>query len=145
MKSRIGIVILNYNKYEETIECVNSVLAQSYINKKIYIVDNGSTNESYLRIQQEYKKNLDVVIIKNDYNLGFANGNNVGIIKAREEQCEYVLVLNSDTIFTSENILNQIIAENENFVGIINLKCCNRDGSYQNKSFSPQNSIYIYG
>lgn len=49
--SKIGIVILNYNGWEDTIECVESLSKQSFENYQIIIVDNNSTNNSFDKIK----------------------------------------------------------------------------------------------
>ena len=46
MKNRIGVVILNYMNYVDTIACVNCTLNQSYTDYEIIIVDNGSSNQN---------------------------------------------------------------------------------------------------
>ena len=46
-EKEIGIVVLNYKNFHETIECVKSILLQKDVFFNIVIVDNGSSNESY--------------------------------------------------------------------------------------------------
>ncbi|MFT9191410.1 MAG: glycosyltransferase, partial [Liquorilactobacillus sp.] len=41
---KMGIILLNYLNYEDTIECLNSLKAQTVKNISIVIVDNGSNN-----------------------------------------------------------------------------------------------------
>ena len=69
-------VILHYLTAEDTINCVESILKQNE-ECKIIIVDNASNNGSIEQIEERYKKNTSIIIIKNEKNLGFADGNNI--------------------------------------------------------------------
>ena len=50
----LGIVILNYLNYKDTLECVKSLLGQSYKAFYIVIVDNHSANESYQVLRNNF-------------------------------------------------------------------------------------------
>lgn len=91
----IGIILVNYNGYEDTVECLKSLEAVTYANKKIYVVDNASTVKPE-EGQLEYIKAQSVYIPSKE-NLGFSGGNNLGIAKAIEDGCGFVLLLNNDT------------------------------------------------
>lgn len=101
----VYIILLNYNGYEDTIECVTSLESIDYINYRIIIVDNNSTDESE-RILRE--KLPQYIIIQAGSNLGFAGGNNVGIKYALENNADYILLLNNDTV-VKENFLNILV------------------------------------
>lgn len=96
MDELVYIVIVNYNGYEDTLECVDSIDKITYSNYRIIIVDNGSTNNSYQILKD--KCSSDIILISSDQNLGFAGGNNIGIRRALELGAEYVLLLNNDTV-----------------------------------------------
>lgn len=120
MKYDLGIVVLNYMNYHDTIECVNSLLNQEHDSFIIIIIENGSGNNSYKILQKEYKGKENVVVFDNKTNMGFARGNNEGIILAREKySCERVFVLNNDTILTSNKILLQLDGSVKPNIGII--------------------------
>lgn len=51
-KLRLSIIILNYNGWRDTVECITSLLKSSYSNFQIIIVDNFSPNDSELRIKE---------------------------------------------------------------------------------------------
>ena len=65
----VGIVILNYRNYQLTLECADSFLMQSGVEKQIVIVDNGSPNESYDILLEHYKDNpyVNVISLKNNH------------------------------------------------------------------------------
>ncbi len=95
---RVDIVILNWNRKNDTLECLKSLSKLNTSNFKIelVVVDNGSTDDSVDAFKKLNLSNLR--IIKNQENLGFAAGNNVGIRDAIARGADYVIILNNDTI-----------------------------------------------
>ncbi|MCD4676681.1 MAG: glycosyltransferase [Desulfobacula sp.] len=73
---KVAIIILNWNGKEDTIECLESLEHITYSNYEILLVDNGSTDGSAECFRERYP---GMEIIENGENLGFAEGNNVGI------------------------------------------------------------------
>ena len=94
----IYIILINYNGYKDTIECVQSLKKINYKNFKIVIVDNASTNDSIVHLN----KLDDCTIIESKNNLGFAGGNNLGIKYAIKNLADYVLLLNNDTVVEND-------------------------------------------
>lgn len=101
----VSIVILNYNGYEDTIECLASLLKVDYPDFQIVLVDNGSVNQSVKEIRQWARGHEELlvkrkfIILENKENSGFARGNNLGIRYALSHfNSEYILVLNNDTV-----------------------------------------------
>lgn len=92
---QVAIIILTWENYEETADCLDSLRSVNYDNCRIIVVDNGSNDGSVSRLRQEYGW---CEFIVNDKNIGFARGNNVGISHALETGTDYVLLLNDDTI-----------------------------------------------
>ena len=64
MRKKIGAVVLNYKKYEDTLTCVNSLLNPSYSNTEIVIVDNGSGNESVKIFNSHFKLKAYCILAK---------------------------------------------------------------------------------
>lgn len=97
MEKKIFVIILNWERPQLTIDCLKSLkkLDTKGFNLKIVVVDNGSKDDS-VQLIRDFDSQL--MIIKNKQNLGFAEGNNVGIGRALEEGAEYVLILNNDTL-----------------------------------------------
>jgi len=98
----IGVIILNWNGINDTLECIASLKALNYPSYKIIVVDNGSTDDSLLQLKTHHP---DLTLIENKKNLGFAEGNNQGIMHAIEQGFEALLVLNNDTV-VDPNLLN---------------------------------------
>ena len=92
---KIGIIILHYKGKNLTINCLTSLegLKNSNISLIKILVDNNSPEP----IEGLEKKFKDIVILKNSQNLGFAEGNNVGIRYALKNGARWVLILNNDT------------------------------------------------
>ena len=89
------IIVLNWNGKEDTVECLESLNHISYPNYEVIVVDNGSTDDSVEQLKARYP---EIKVIENQENLGFGEGYNVGIRTALQENTEYVLLLNNDTI-----------------------------------------------
>ena len=53
MPPKVAIILLNWNEYQDTIECVLSLKEMEYANYEILIVDNGSTNDSVEILQEK--------------------------------------------------------------------------------------------
>ena len=97
----IAIIIVNYNNYEDTIKCVNSIREnEKKIKYEIILVDNASTNNSI----EELSKIEGIVLINNKRNGGFAFGNNIGIKYAIDKNFEYIMLLNNDTEIEKNSI-----------------------------------------
>ena len=91
----VGIVILNWNGWEDTIEAVASTRALAYANHRVYVVDNASTDGSETRLRHW---DPGLAILRSGGNLGWSGGNNVGIAAALRDGCRHVLLLNNDAL-----------------------------------------------
>lgn len=112
----IGVVILNWNGKEDTVNCLASLQGSSYKNFEPIVVDNGSTDDSVACIQKKFP---DVTILETSKNLGYAGGNNVGISYALKKNHAFVLLLNNDTVVDRDMLKNFIeTAEQNPSVGI---------------------------
>lgn len=101
----VFIIILNWNRLGDTLECIKSVRLLNYQNYKIILVDNGSMEGSSDVIREKYN---DIVLIKNMENLGYAEGNNVGIRFALSKGADYIWLLNNDTV-VDQNALGTMV------------------------------------
>ncbi len=107
-RPNVCVVILNWNNYADTKECLTSLLAVDYPQYSIVVVDNGSRHEDYARLKEAYGGHEKIRLIRNDENLGFTGGNNVGMRLALERQADYILLLNNDTI-VDKGLLSALI------------------------------------
>lgn len=170
MASRVSIIILNWNGWEDTIECLESVYQIEYPDYDIVVVDNSSKDISIekikeyaagnLRIESDFfkynpnnkplhlieysqeelrfsdkiRKDLslkrnsnnspsekELILIKNNENYGFAEGNNIAIKFAMEVlKPNYILLLNNDTVVDPSFLTKLInIAESDSKIGFL--------------------------
>ncbi|WP_035797075.1 glycosyltransferase family 2 protein [Butyrivibrio sp. MB2005] len=96
LKALVCIILVNYNGFEDTVECVKSLKKITYPNVKIVVVDNGSTEKATSSQYLFLKSNCYFINSKD--NLGFSGGNNLGIKYASSWAPDYYLLLNNDTI-----------------------------------------------
>jgi len=88
----VSIIILNYNAGNLLLDCVSSIMKSSYINFEIILVDNISEDNSHIQCKEKFPT---IKLIKNSENLGYCEGNNVGL---RAANGKFIVVLNPDTI-----------------------------------------------
>ncbi|MFH7832027.1 glycosyltransferase family 2 protein [Bacillus luti] len=125
MEPLVGIVVLNWNNLEDSVDCIESLERIEYSNYKIIFVDNGSNDNSPKEIKKKFQ---DITVIENGENLGFSAGNNVGIRKALEYGAEYVLVLNNDSIVARDFLTILVDSmEKNNEIGVIGPKVLNEN------------------
>ncbi len=115
LKKRLsfGFVILHYKTDAQTCRCIDSII--NNINDDNYIiivVDNFSNNGSIEKVEKKYRKNKKIHILKNNKNLGFARGNNVGINWLNDNyKVEFIVVLNNDTQIISNDFISNVRKE----------------------------------
>jgi GT2 family glycosyltransferase len=136
---KVSIILLNYNGYQDTIECFESLEKISYTNYNIIIVDNDSPDKSIDKINAYmHKRNLDyeyyenieftqntipdkfITLIQSGSNRGYGHGNNIGIKYGLKSNSDYILLLNNDTI-VEKDFLEPLVKElvkNKN-IGIV--------------------------
>lgn len=116
---KIFILILNYQRPKETIECLHSIVKFSncqIFKLSIILIDNGSQDESVELIRKKFPH---LKIIENKKNLGFAGGNNVGIKYALRKSADFILLLNNDTEVYSDFLIQLIkVMRKDKNVGI---------------------------
>lgn len=118
---RISIITLNFNGSEDTIKLLGSLEEQTDKDFEVIVVDNASEETDYRNLQTFTDTlNLKTRIIKNNRNLGFSGGNNVGIRQALENGSDWVVWLNNDTWVESTFIerLKSILSAKNGVVGI---------------------------
>lgn len=99
IKELVYIILVNWNGWKDTIECINSLKKLSYSNFKVIVIDNGSRDESRVRLK---KYSSFIKLIHLDKNYGFSYANNVGIRWAIKNNAKYVLLLNNDTVVSPD-------------------------------------------
>lgn len=122
MKS-VFVSILNFNGNSNTLDCIESLIKINTPGFKltILVIDNGSSEK--LNLKSKSLGNIQIKVIRNEKNLGFSGGHNVGIKYALQDGADYVVILNNDT-YVHENFLKELlkVAEENNENGILSPK-----------------------
>ncbi len=148
MSGKVSIVVLNYRNSGDTEECLASLLAISYADREIIVVDNASQDGSldalarFLAERKVPHARLEasaceagqpfserVFLVQSPTNGGYAAGNNVGIRLALARGTDYVLILNNDTT-VREDFLAPLVAfaERRDDVAMVGPKVLNMEG-----------------
>lgn len=144
----LGIVILNYNGWSDTVECLDSLSKTTYENKCILVIDNFSKNDSFVKLieyaRDEWKydfqilnsendlvniNNNKLLIYQSDCNTGFAGGNNLGIRILKRNQINNIMLLNNDTV-VDENFIIPLLRELDKYKS--NIMLTSRIVNYNN-------------
>lgn len=106
MRTRVGIVVLNYLHPDDTIRCIRSVQKAEYRDGSLVVVDNGSRGE----VVDTLRETLDpaIPVIANGDNMGYAAGNNVGIRRALADGADFIWILNPDTVVESDTLSRMV-------------------------------------
>ncbi|WP_299701033.1 glycosyltransferase family 2 protein [uncultured Pontibacter sp.] len=131
---KIYIILVNYNGWKDTIECLESLLQLRYTNKQILVVDNNSPNGSLAHMLDWAKnryngrpkgfeliaeKNIteassgeaEMIFIEAAQNAGFAAGNNLAIRFAlRQHDFEFLWLLNNDTVVDADSLSELVMS-----------------------------------
>lgn len=122
---KVSIIILNWNQRKDTAECLESLNKLEYKNFSVVIVDNGSSDGSFEYLKGKFPH---ITLIRNEDNLGFAEGCNVGIRHALSTGTDYILLLNNDT-FAEKDVLDVLVrtAEADKDIGVLGGVNCSYD------------------
>jgi hypothetical protein len=94
MNPPVACIVLNWNGWRDTLDCLDALKECTYPELTIILVDNGSTDDSIARIRAAHP---EILLLESGKNLGFAGGNNIGIRYALAHEADYVWLLNNDT------------------------------------------------
>ena len=99
-KNKIVVIIVSYNGKEYWLDLMPTLLEEKYqdVDVEILVVDNHSDDGSAADLARTYP---GVKIIRNEENLGFVGGNNVGYEYAKKNKADYIYLLNQDTVVTN--------------------------------------------
>jgi len=114
---RVLVIILNWNGTEDTLRCLESLRQVEYDNFEVLVIDNGSAPGSADPIEIAFP---EVTLIRNEQNLGFSGGNNVGLRYARDTDSKYVLILNNDTAIDPQFVTELVkVAETDPRIAVV--------------------------
>ncbi len=99
--------VLNHNGWRDAVECVRSLLANPYPNRRILVVDNGSTDDSVSELSR-LVDGEQVLLAQTHRNLGSGGGTNFGIRRALEMGAEFILTLSNDLV-AAPNLISVLV------------------------------------
>lgn len=99
--SKTTIILVDYNGLDDTLKCLESLSKLSGPKPQVIVVDNGSSPSVATQIESAFG---NVEVLRSEENLGWAGGNNLGIRHALQEEADYLLLLNNDTVVAPELI-----------------------------------------
>jgi len=112
----IAAIMINYATADDTVDCAKSLLAQTYPNLQIIVVDNCSPDGSGERLCEELQEFCHVILSKE--NNGFSAGNNIGIDAALQFGAEYLLFINNDTVQDSNMVMNLYLESSRGTISV---------------------------
>lgn len=104
---KIFIVILNWNGSQVLLPCLRSVFSLAYTNFEVVVVDNASTDGSFESARSHFSR---AHFIRNEKNIGFAAGMNIGMKFALSKGAQYVWILNNDTLCGKDSLRELVSA-----------------------------------
>jgi GT2 family glycosyltransferase len=115
-------VTINWNGLNDTIECVESLLAQTHRLAEIIVVDNASDGDDAGRIVELFGP--AVTLIRNPSNLGCAGGYNSGIHSlAAHPAPDYILAVNNDVVADPDMVAEMVkLAQSDRTIGVVGPK-----------------------
>lgn len=123
---KVIIILLNWNRWKYTLECLESLESLNYPDFDVVVVDNGSEDGSQSQLEAARP---DLTLLQTGVNLGYAGGNNAGIKYALEHGADYVWVLNNDTLVNSNTLSALVEAacsrSRVGIVGSVSMFCAN--------------------
>jgi GT2 family glycosyltransferase len=119
MDKKVAIILVDYNGQKYLADCLDSLTKLDYPkeNYKIFFIDNGSSDDSLAYAQKNFS---DLEFIINSKNLGFAEGNNIGIEKALSLGYDYIYLINQDTVSEPDSLnkLVEVLASDEKIAAV---------------------------
>ncbi len=127
-RPKLSIVIVSFNTAKLTIDCIKSIYKHTKnLDFEVVVVDNGSSDKSLKELKKLSYLNLK--IIESKTNLGFGQGNNLGI---KSSSGQYILLLNSDTLLVMDILKDMVDWMDKNpKIGVLSCALKNKDGSIQ--------------
>ena len=111
MGSLCADVVVTYNRKELLAENIAALLAQSYHDHDILIIDNASTDGTKEMLIENYSYNKTLNVIRMKKNIGGAGGFFTGIKQAMKDTCDYLWIMDDDTVPTKDCLKELIDAK----------------------------------
>ena len=114
---KVSVITVNWNNFNDSAECLESLRKTTYPNFEVIVVDNGSEGDDVSLLKQRLGDSIRLIV--NDKNSGFAGGCNIGIKDALARGADYVVLLNNDTVVAPDFLEGLVrVAQSDERVGI---------------------------
>ena len=116
MEPKISVTICTYNRANFLLKAIESVLAQTFTDYEIIIVDDASTDNTETLVEPYLASHKNILYVKNPVNLGISKTRNIALSHAHGE---YIAVLDSDDTWTDTNKLQKqfdFLEQNKDYV-----------------------------
>lgn len=134
IQPRVDIIILTYNGRVDTLECLESLKRIDYEEYRVTVVDNGSSDGAAEVVAEKFP---EIDLIRLERNLRFAGGNNLALRRTIEEEFDYALLLNNDTVVEPDFLRRLVeLAESNPGAGLAAPKM---------RYFEPSDTIWFAG
>lgn len=133
---KTSIIILNYNAGDLLEKCISSIMNTKNQDFEIILVDNASKDGSHLRCKKKFPL---IKMIENKENLGYSEGNNIGI---RKSSGDFLVILNPDTEVLPEWLSELYLAYEKFGEGLYQPKIL--DGNNKNKINNTGNKLSLF-
>lgn len=115
---RIGVVTVTYNSEAVLPDFLESISSQDGVDVRLYAIDNDSHDNSVAMLRAETRLGF-LQTVANESNLGVAVGNNQGIELAMHDDCDWVLLLNNDTILPRDALATLVRVAEDNALKLL--------------------------
>lgn len=113
--SKIGIVTVLYNSERVLEDFFNTLEKQTYKDFTLYIIDNTSSDQSLAKAKKLSESiSFPCVFFEESKNWGIAKGNNIGILAALKDNCQYIILSNNDIFLNHEDTIEILLKKLEN-------------------------------
>ncbi|MEH6764558.1 glycosyltransferase family 2 protein [Aequorivita antarctica] len=127
-KPLVSVIILNYNTFQLTLDCVASIKKHTPLNVSVeyIIVDNASANNEGVALENTFQNQDDCKVLRSQINLGFGAGNVLG---SQQAKGHYFAFINSDVLFT-EDCFSEMVAfmKSHTDAGVCGIQILDGDG-----------------
>ena len=132
----LGIVILNYNDSDSTIELIERIKNYKILDL-IVVVDNNSTDNSFELIKKYESDKIKV--LKSNENAGYGAGNNIGAKFLEKNGIDYIIISNPDVIFKQKDLKKLLINFKEESIAIVSPTI--KENNHLNRGWKFQGTI----
>jgi len=106
----VGVVVVNFRTPDLTLACAESLRSLDYPNWRLLVVDNASGDDSAHKLAAALPREELLIAPTNG---GYTAGNNLGVEEMLRRGCDYVLVLNPDTVVVNRRFVSELVAHLE--------------------------------